>query len=261
VFAVEAFHRVIVKLSPWKAPGPSGIPNIAIKAASTTFAPILLAILTAGLRLHHFPASWCIFITATLRKPGKSDYTAPSAFRPIAEEECLGKVVESVLTDWLSGFAEAKGLLSSRQFGGRPGRSAVDSVLLLTQHIKDVWHVGKVASVLLMDISQAFPSVSHEHLLHMLGSKRVPDDVVGLIGSFLRDRSTTLTFNDHGALDERRRFHGLPTHSHRPRRAASSARAVPACCLPPPPPPSPARSPYPPHPLPLDPSACRCPQE
>ncbi|KAJ7226974.1 hypothetical protein GGX14DRAFT_306778, partial [Mycena pura] len=107
----------IAKLSPWKAPGPSGIPNITIKAASTTFAPILLAILTAGLRLHYFPASWRVFITATLRKLGKSDYTVPGAFHPIAEEECMGKVVESVLTDWLSSFAEAKELLSPRQFG------------------------------------------------------------------------------------------------------------------------------------------------
>jgi hypothetical protein len=76
---------------------------------------------------------------STLRKPGKSDYTIPSAYHPIAEEEGLGKVLESVVADWLSGFAEVNGLLSANQFGGRPGRSAVDALLLITQKVKDAW--------------------------------------------------------------------------------------------------------------------------
>ncbi|KAJ7222602.1 hypothetical protein GGX14DRAFT_178766, partial [Mycena pura] len=53
-----------------------------------------------------------------LRKPGKSDYTVPGAFWPIAEEVCLGKVVESVLTEWLAGFAETNGLLSRKYIRG-----------------------------------------------------------------------------------------------------------------------------------------------
>ena len=116
------------------------------------------------LHLSYFPDSWKVFITATLRKPGKSDYTVPGAYRPIAEEECLGKILESVITEWLSAFAETSGLLSKNQYGGRPGWCTVDALLVLTQKIKDAWRVGKVASVLLMDISQAFPSVSHAHL-------------------------------------------------------------------------------------------------
>jgi ribonuclease HI len=48
-----------------------------------------------------------------------------------------------------------------------------------------------------MDISQAFPSVSHDHLVHRLRIKRVPDQIVGIIHSFLSDRSTTLIFDDY----------------------------------------------------------------
>ncbi|KAJ6478968.1 hypothetical protein C8R45DRAFT_756637, partial [Mycena sanguinolenta] len=57
-------------------------------------------------QLGYFPRQWRTFLTVTIRKPGKSDYTVPGAHRPIAQEECLGKVVESVITQWLSGFAE-----------------------------------------------------------------------------------------------------------------------------------------------------------
>jgi hypothetical protein len=154
-------------------------------------------ILEAGLRLGYFPASWRIFLTVTLRKPGKSDYTVPGAYRPIAEEEGLGKVVESVLAEWLSKFAETNGLLSPNQFGGRPGRCTVDALLTLTQKVKDAWRVGKVASALLMDISQAFPSVSYDHLIHRLQARQVPEQIVGILRSFLSDRRTTLLFDDH----------------------------------------------------------------
>ncbi|KAJ7708266.1 hypothetical protein B0H17DRAFT_917130, partial [Mycena rosella] len=110
--------RAIAHISPWKVPAPSGIPNVAISAASHVITPILLVILEAGMRLDHFPDSWKLFITATLRKPGKSDYTVPGAFRPITEEECLSKIIESVLADWLSELVENKELLSRNQFGG-----------------------------------------------------------------------------------------------------------------------------------------------
>jgi hypothetical protein len=197
VFTLDHILRAIRKISPWKAPGPSGIPNVAIASAREILVPTLLNILEAGMRLGYFPASWRVFLTVTLRKPGKSDYTIPGAYRPIAEEESFGKVIESVLTEWLSGFAEANGLLSPNQFSGRPSRCTVDALLLLTQRIKDAWRVGKVASALLMDISQAFPSVSHDHLIHRLKSKRVPDQIVNLIRSFLSERSTMLLFDDY----------------------------------------------------------------
>ncbi|KAJ7063797.1 hypothetical protein B0H15DRAFT_794710, partial [Mycena belliarum] len=117
-FTLDHVLRAIGKISPWKAPGPWGIPNVAISKARATLAPLLLAILHAGLRLAYFPSSWRVFITATIRKPGKSDYTLPGAHRPIAEEEGLGKIIESVLTEWLSGYAEKEGLLSPNQFSG-----------------------------------------------------------------------------------------------------------------------------------------------
>ncbi|KAJ7340822.1 hypothetical protein DFH08DRAFT_637439, partial [Mycena albidolilacea] len=50
-------------------------------------------ILEAGIHMGYFPKSWRVFLTVTLRKPGKSDYTVPGAHCPIAEEDCLSKVV------------------------------------------------------------------------------------------------------------------------------------------------------------------------
>lgn len=197
-----AFHqqdidKAIARLAPFKAPGPSGIPNIAIKSASSFLSPILLTILDSSLSLGYFPRRWRQYSTVTLRKPGKRDYTQAKAYRPIALEEALGKVAESVMARWLSELAEAHDLLPNMHFGGRPGRTTSDALLTLVQAIKDAWRKGHVATMLAMDIRQAFPSVSHWKLREEMSHIGLPPKLVNWVQSFLHDRTTTLSFDDY----------------------------------------------------------------
>jgi hypothetical protein len=46
-----------------------------------------------------------------LRKPGKGDYLNPSAYRPIALLNTLGKTLESVIAGRITETAESYGLL------------------------------------------------------------------------------------------------------------------------------------------------------
>lgn len=196
-FTESDIDQAITRLAPYKAPGPSGIPNMAIKAFRAFLGPVLLRILNASLSLGYFPERWRTYNTVTLRKPGKSDYAVPKAYRPVALEETLGKVLESVVATRIADLAEEHGLLPANQFGGRPGRTTTDAVLFLTQKIKDAWRTGKVASLLLMDISQAFPTVPHPTLLAKLKQSGLPSTLVKWIRSFLSDRTTTLSFDDY----------------------------------------------------------------
>lgn len=196
-FTQADIDKAIVRLAPFKAPGPSGIPNMAIKAARPFLGPVLLRILEASLALGHFPTRWRRYNTVTLRKPGKGDYTVPKAYRPVALEDTLGKVLESVIAVRVAALAEEYDLLPAHQFGGRPGRTTSDAILFITQKIKDAWRTGRIASVLLMDISQAFPTVPHPSLFAKLKSSGIPAVLVTWIQSFLTDRTTTLSFDDH----------------------------------------------------------------
>jgi hypothetical protein len=67
--------------------------------------------------LGHHPKLWKIFVTITLRKPGKPDYTIPKAYRPIALEETMAKVLESVLARRLATIAERERALPANHFG------------------------------------------------------------------------------------------------------------------------------------------------
>lgn len=195
-FEQDDVRRAIARLAPFKAPGPSGIPNVAIKSAHAFLGPVLLEVLRVSLACGHFPTPWKSYSTVTLRKPGKSDYTVAKAYRPVALEDTLGKVLESVIATRLSALAEAHQLLPATQFGGRPGRTTTDAVLFLTQKVKDAWRTGRVASLLLMDISQAFPTVPHPTLLAKLTDAGLPRTLVDWVRSFLTERTTTLSFDD-----------------------------------------------------------------
>lgn len=65
------------------------------------------------------------------------------------------------------------------------------------QTIRDAWRVGKVVSVLYLDISQAFPNVSHPRLLERMEKMLLHPKIVRWVESFLAEQSTTLTFDDY----------------------------------------------------------------
>ena len=74
-----------------------------------------------------------------LRKPNKLDYTKPNAYRPIALENTIGKLIESIITKLLSYLIETHELLPPNHFGGRPQRTTEDAMMVLTENIYRAW--------------------------------------------------------------------------------------------------------------------------
>ena len=66
-----------------------------------------------------------------LKKPGKPDYSAPGAYRPISLLNTLGKLLEAVIARRLSFWAETYKPLPDTQFEGRPGRNTEQALLVL----------------------------------------------------------------------------------------------------------------------------------
>ncbi|THC91179.1 hypothetical protein EYZ11_009368 [Aspergillus tanneri] len=85
---------------------------------------------------------WCESIV--LRKPGKPDYAVPGAYRPISLLNTPGKLLEAVMTRRLSYLAGKYGLLPNSQFGGRPGRTTEQALLVLSNAINKAWYKHKV---------------------------------------------------------------------------------------------------------------------
>lgn len=210
----EVMHA-IQRSASYKAPGPDGIPNAALKKAIEI--PSLLTFLThlfnECLRLGYCPNHFRESTTVILRKPGKPDYTIPKAYRPITLLSTLGKALESVLATRLSYLVEAHTLLPDTHIGGRVGRSCDHALHLLLERIYESWRQdAHVATLLTLDVTGAFDHVAHERLAHCLRKRRIPEQMVRWILSFLRDRSTTLVLQE-GSMGTHPVATGIPQGS------------------------------------------------
>ena len=64
-------RRHLAKLSPHKATGTDGIPNVVLKECADALVPYLVHIFQAMFRLQVYYGQWKEIVTCVLRKPGK----------------------------------------------------------------------------------------------------------------------------------------------------------------------------------------------
>ncbi|KAM0815410.1 putative Reverse transcriptase [Seiridium cardinale] len=113
--------------APLKAPGPDGIPNLALQSLRLGYCP------------QHFRKS----TTIVPRKPGKDNYTVPKAYRPIALLNTVGKIMDAIIARRLSYLAETHGLLPDSHMGGRKRRSTEHALHQIVDNIYEAWGSGK----------------------------------------------------------------------------------------------------------------------
>ena len=129
-----------------------------------------------------------------LPKPGKTaaQRETPGAYRPIALLNCIGKVLERVMADRLSEAAEARGLFPDGQFGNRKGRSTEAAVKFTIQAVRAAWRAGGTASLLQVDLQDAFDCVHHGALIGTLYGMSLPNWFLVWLKSFLSGREAAL---------------------------------------------------------------------
>ena len=146
-----------------KAPGPDKIPNEALKVAATLISPALASIASSSFQTGYFPKCFHHSTTVVHRKEGKSDYSLPGAYRPIALENTLAKIVEKLIARRLTEVLEEHSLLPPTQFGARKHRSVNTALTFLTELTRAAWKANpaNIVSVLSLDLTGAFDNVSH----------------------------------------------------------------------------------------------------
>lgn len=122
-----------------------------------------------------------------LRKPGKPDYTAPGAYRPISLLNTLGKILKAVMAKRLLYWAELYRLLLETQFRGRPGRNTEQALLVLANAVDRAWLRSKVVTLIAFDLKGAFNGVNKTSLEERLRSKGIPEIARRWINSFMED--------------------------------------------------------------------------
>ena len=143
----------------------------------------------------YFPSVFKKTLTIILRKSNKPDYTKPDAYRPIALENTIGKVLESITTELLSYLIETHELVPANHFGARPQRTTEDAMMVLTENIYRAWKQQEIFTVVFMDVAGAFNNVHHKRLTHNMKMRCILSHLVKLVESFLTERTTQIRFN------------------------------------------------------------------
>lgn len=208
----ENIKTVIMEAPPLKAPGADQLQNWVWQMVWP--------------RVKHHVHSLFLQVTATglipqdckkvkkviIPKPGKSDYTAASAYLPIALLLTLSKMYKKLYTKHLSEQVEKGRLLHEGNYGGRPNKSGHEALTHLVSWTKKEWSKGRVVGALFADVKSAFPSVHHPRLLNILERKGFNTQTINILRTFLNKRQTTVSFNGFESQPYKL-THGLPQGS------------------------------------------------
>ncbi|KAL7294440.1 hypothetical protein TKK_0012437 [Trichogramma kaykai] len=164
------------------APGPHGVPNLALKLAIAARPDIFLEVNTTCLETGVFPSSWKHQRLVLLPKPGKP-LDEPSSYRPLCMLDTAGKILERIICDRLEAFTERPGGLSERQDRPRQETS---------------WYRGtkKYCAVVTLDVRNAFNSARWDNILAALRRSLVPDYLLRIISSYFSARVLDFTTDD-----------------------------------------------------------------
>lgn len=102
------------------------------------------------------------------------------AYRPIPLLNTVGKFIDAIIARRLSYLLGTQHVLPDTHMGGRKMRSTEHALHAVTSRISQAWNKGdgQVASLLLLDVSDAFGNVSHTRLLYNLRKRRVNERTV-----------------------------------------------------------------------------------
>ena len=192
----DQITRAIAAMRPQKASRPGTVTNMILKFAGETLVPHLGHLFRATDDLNWYPDQWKVTQTPVIKKPGKTDYTVPNAWRPVVLSDGLARLLNKCKANELTEKCEKHGILHQNHFGGRPSRATVDSLHILVKSIKDAWRKGLVASVLFLDVKGAFPSVDIDRMMHEMKVVGIPEGHIQWMRRRLDNRKTTLTFDD-----------------------------------------------------------------
>ena len=87
-------------------------------------------------------------------------------------------MIEKGVAEILAQEAERRGLLSDGQIARRKRQSAIDMAGITVERTHAAGSEGSIATVIIVDIKAAFPSVGRGRLVHTMKGKGIDGDLI-----------------------------------------------------------------------------------
>lgn len=178
-----------------KAPGPDSITGGMLKKVADLISPPLASLFSKCIAQGFYPSEWKKSQLIVFTKPGKSDYTIPSSYRPISLISTLSKIFEGLIHSRLQGHLDENSILSPNQHGFTRNRSTSTALSGITDGIIEAKGSSPTA-LLSIDFTGAFDNADWNLITQNLMEYGAPSWIVDIIRSFLQDRFVTCNYNN-----------------------------------------------------------------
>jgi hypothetical protein len=165
-----------------------------LRACFKTLTIILISLFQSCIELSYHSNVFKMINTITIKKLEKDDYIVLKVYRLIVLLSTLDKTLKSIMSRKIFYLTKIYRLLLDTQMRVRRSRF-IESVLeLLTKQMHIVWDQSndKMITLLSMNVTRAFNTMTHRRLTHNLRKRRISQWIVNWIDSFLVDRRITL---------------------------------------------------------------------
>ena len=164
-FSEEEYRRGIATLKNKKAAGIDDVLVEPLKNLGSKTHKWLLAVLNNCFTQNKIPTIWRKSKIIHILKPRK-DSATPKSYRPVTLLCDTYKLYERLILNRIAPTIEEH--LIKEQVGFWPGKSCTNQLLNLTQYIEDGYQVGKVTGTAFVDLSAAYDTVNHRHVIQKL---------------------------------------------------------------------------------------------
>jgi len=187
--------NIIKKMPNNKTLGQDRITYIMLKNCSFKIILQIYYIVKESMQLSYFPRVWKTALVLAFPKPGKA-LTSPANYRPISLLSGISKIYKKIIRALIMKSLESESIIINEQFGFRPRHSTIAQLLRLTENFAMEINKKRNSAMILLDLQKAFDSVWHRGLLYKLHLNKIPDYIIKIIRSYLRDRKFIVSFNE-----------------------------------------------------------------
>ncbi len=194
----DEVKQTIRRVKADKASSTSDISNRALQVSLAELISVLTSLFNACITHKYHLKQFKKTQTIVLRKLKKSNYIDSKMYRLIALLNIMSKALKSIMIKRLSDIVKTHCMLSNAQMRARRKRFMISTLNLLIDQVHTVWdcEIKYVIFMLSLNVVEAFNQVSHVRLLHTLKMKRTSSYIIEWTCSFLKNRETSLIFNE-----------------------------------------------------------------
>ena len=158
-----------------------------LKELAQAIAPNVANIFNCCIENNIYPSAWKKANVSSVWK-NKGIKSDTSNYRPISVLPILGRLLEKVCATQLTKYCETNDVIPIQQFGFRQKSSCETALITATDSWMHAIEEGKIVGAILVDLSKAFDTVSHQKLLLELGTIGLGENCLAFFLDYLTER-------------------------------------------------------------------------